>query len=82
MRESILDEHPIPENVAEVYPKRLDEFTKDILKRSPSKVQKRLVNITGARSPFPYMDGGRFHEKDITLLTLTFIASTKPKNKR
>lgn len=73
-----MDEHPIPENVAEVYPKRLDKFIKDILKRSPY----LIIYITGAGSPFPYMDRGIFHEKNITLLILTFKASTKPKNKR
>lgn len=30
LRESILEGHPVPENVAEVYTKRLDEFIKDI----------------------------------------------------
>ena len=31
LQESILDEHSVPETIAEVYPKRLDDFIKDTL---------------------------------------------------
>ena len=61
MQESILDEHSVPENIAEVYPKKLNEFIKVTLSkqkktrdvetdRTLEKIQKRLVNILGPLS--------------------------------
>lgn len=44
-QESILDEHAVPENAAEVYRKKLDEFVKDALSK-----QKKTRDVEADRT--------------------------------
>ena len=61
LQETILDEHPVTNNVGDVYPKKLDSFIKDSFPgqkkiremeedRNIEKIQKRVVNIMGPLS--------------------------------
>ena len=75
--ESILDEHPVPEIIAEVYPKRLNEFIKDTLSEQNTtrdaetdkileNIQQIFANITGPLSRIwmgvdSMKDGNSFH---------------------
>ena len=77
LQESILDEHPVPEIIAEVYPKRLNEFIKDTLSEQKTtrdaetdkileNIQQIFANIMGPLSRIwmgvDFMkDGNSFH---------------------
>lgn len=91
-----MDEHSVPENIAEVYPKRLNEFIKVTLSkqkktrdvetdRTLEKIQKRLVTIM---EPISQIWVGVDSMKNssapnfVAHQILTFITSTKPQNKR
>ena len=85
LQETALDERPVPNNLAKVYPKKLDNFIKDSLSKQKKireveedknmeKIQKRVVNIM---EPLSWIWMGLNSLKDSTPTKVDFDGLTQ-----